>query len=60
MSKWLSLAHQIFQSCPATLRHAILLTDGQNGDLGTDWTRRSPSARGCSGVTAGVSAPTGR
>ena len=30
MSKWLRLAHQIFQSCPATLRHAILLTDGKN------------------------------
>jgi hypothetical protein len=30
MSAWLRLAHQMFQSCPATLRHAILLTDGQN------------------------------
>jgi hypothetical protein len=30
MSHWLRLAHEIFQSCPATLRHAILLTDGQN------------------------------
>jgi hypothetical protein len=30
MSTWLRLAHQMFQSCPATLRHAILLTDGQN------------------------------
>jgi len=30
MSGWLSLAHRTFQSCPATLRHAILLTDGEN------------------------------
>jgi hypothetical protein len=30
MSRWLRLAHEIFQSCPAALRHAILLTDGQN------------------------------
>jgi hypothetical protein len=30
MSTWLRLAHQMFQSYPATLRHAILLTDGQN------------------------------
>jgi hypothetical protein len=30
MSHWLVLASQLFKSCPATLRHAILLTDGQN------------------------------
>jgi hypothetical protein len=30
MSHWLRLACQMFQDCPATLRHAILLTDGQN------------------------------
>jgi hypothetical protein len=30
MSTWLRLAYQMFESCPATLRHAILLTDGQN------------------------------
>jgi hypothetical protein len=30
MSAWLRLAYQMFQSCPATLRHAILLTDGPN------------------------------
>jgi von Willebrand factor type A C-terminal domain/von Willebrand factor type A domain len=30
IGQWLRLAYQIFQSCPATLRHAILLTDGQN------------------------------
>jgi hypothetical protein len=30
MSGWLRLAHQMFQSCPASLRHAILLTDGEN------------------------------
>jgi hypothetical protein len=30
MSTWLRLAHELFTSCPATLRHAILLTDGQN------------------------------
>ena len=30
MSEWLRLAYRTFQSCPATLRHAILLTDGQN------------------------------
>ncbi len=32
ISRWLLLANQIFQSCPAPLRHAILLTDGQNGE----------------------------
>jgi hypothetical protein len=36
MSTWLRLAHQMFQSCPATLRHAILLTDGQN----REWRKR--------------------
>jgi hypothetical protein len=30
MSEWLGLANKMFQSCPATLRHAILLTDGEN------------------------------
>ena len=30
IGQWLLLAHQIFRSCPATLRHAILLTDGAN------------------------------
>jgi hypothetical protein len=34
ISPWLRLAYRIFQSCPATLRHAILLTDGKNGDFG--------------------------
>jgi hypothetical protein len=27
---WLELATQLFQGCPATQRHAILLTDGKN------------------------------
>ncbi|HEY3957429.1 MAG TPA: VWA domain-containing protein [Streptosporangiaceae bacterium] len=31
IGEWLRLAAQTFQSCPAALRHAILLTDGQNG-----------------------------
>jgi hypothetical protein len=30
IGQWLRLANQVFQSCPATLRHAILLTDGEN------------------------------
>jgi len=30
IGQWLRLANRIFQSCPATLRHAILLTDGAN------------------------------
>ena len=30
IGQWLRLASQIFQSSPATLRHAILLTDGKN------------------------------
>jgi hypothetical protein len=30
IGQWLRLAHRIFQSYPATLRHAILLTDGKN------------------------------
>src|ERR1700721_2774082 len=29
IGQWLRLAHRIFQSYPATLRHAILLTDGK-------------------------------
>jgi hypothetical protein len=32
IGQWLRLACRMFQSCPATLRHAILLTDGQNGE----------------------------
>ena len=30
IGQWLRLAYRIFQSYPATLRHAILLTDGKN------------------------------
>jgi hypothetical protein len=30
IGQWLGLAHHMFTSTPATLRHAILLTDGQN------------------------------
>ncbi len=30
IGQWLRLANQVFQGCPATLRHAILLTDGKN------------------------------
>ena len=30
IGQWLRLANQIFQGSPATLRHAILLTDGKN------------------------------
>jgi von Willebrand factor type A C-terminal domain/von Willebrand factor type A domain len=30
IGQWLRLAFRIFQSSPATLRHAILLTDGKN------------------------------
>jgi hypothetical protein len=30
IGQWLRLAHRIFESYPATLRHAILLTDGKN------------------------------
>jgi hypothetical protein len=30
IGRWLRLAGQIFQTSPATLRHAILLTDGKN------------------------------
>jgi len=30
IGQWLRLAHQVFQGSPATLRHAILLTDGKN------------------------------
>jgi hypothetical protein len=30
IGQWLTLARQIFGTCPATLRHAILLTDGKN------------------------------
>ena len=30
IGQWLRLAHEMFQSCPAVLRHAILLTDGKN------------------------------
>src|ERR1700760_680967 len=30
IGQWLRLAHQVFQTSPAALRHAILLTDGKN------------------------------
>jgi hypothetical protein len=30
IGQWLGLARQIFTACPASLRHAILLTDGKN------------------------------
>lgn len=30
IGQWLRQAHRIFRSCPAALRHAILLTDGKN------------------------------
>jgi hypothetical protein len=30
IGQWLRLAQEMFQSCPAVLRHAILLTDGKN------------------------------
>jgi hypothetical protein len=30
IGQWLRLAHRIFSASPATLRHAILLTDGKN------------------------------
>jgi len=30
IGQWLGLAHQMFTAHPATLRHAILLTDGKN------------------------------
>ncbi|MEP7022982.1 MAG: vWA domain-containing protein, partial [Actinomycetota bacterium] len=30
IGRWLELAHQMFRSHSATLRHAILLTDGKN------------------------------
>jgi hypothetical protein len=30
IGQWLRLARQIFGTCPAALRHAILLTDGKN------------------------------
>jgi hypothetical protein len=30
IGQWLRLARQVFSSCPAALRHAILLTDGKN------------------------------
>ena len=32
IGSWLRLAHQIFGTRPAALRHAILLTDGKNGE----------------------------
>lgn len=33
IGQWLRVAHQLFTSSPAALRHAILLTDGKNGEL---------------------------
>jgi hypothetical protein len=32
IGQWLRLAHQLFTTSPAALRHAILLTDGKNGE----------------------------
>jgi hypothetical protein len=36
IGQWLRLAHQIFTGHPDELRHAILLTDGKNGESGRD------------------------
>jgi hypothetical protein len=32
IGRWLTLANELFGSAPGTIRHAILLTDGQNGE----------------------------
>ena len=44
IGQWLRLAHRIFQSCPATLRHAILLTDGKNQHETPERARRGDRA----------------
>ena len=48
IGQWLRLARQIFQSSPATLRHAILLTDGKNQHETADELAAAISA--CEGV----------
>jgi hypothetical protein len=36
IGQWLRLAHQVFTAHPDELRHAILLTDGKNGESARD------------------------
>ena len=48
IGQWLRLARQIFQSSPAALRHAILLTDGKNQHETADELAAAISA--CEGV----------
>ncbi|HEY3870467.1 MAG TPA: VWA domain-containing protein [Actinocrinis sp.] len=58
MSRWLELARQTFDSHPAQLRHALLLTDGRNGDLRGEMDRALQDCQGvftcdCRGVGTG-------
>ncbi|HEY8544126.1 MAG TPA: VWA domain-containing protein [Acidimicrobiales bacterium] len=47
MSTWLQAAHQLFTASPADIRHAILLTDGENRE---DRWRLDEALRACAGV----------
>jgi hypothetical protein len=47
IGEWLRLAHQIFTAHPAALRHAILLTDGKNGQSSNELDK---AIRLCEGV----------
>ena len=48
MGTWLRLARQVFASSPASLRHAILLTDGRNEHESAD--QLSEAIAACEGV----------
>jgi hypothetical protein len=54
IGQWLRLAHHMFTSDPAALRHRT------STRRPSSWTRRSAGAKACSAVTAGVSARTGK
>ncbi len=61
IGQWLRLAHSMFRTHPAALRHAILLTDGQNEhETPEQLDEAIACARACSAATAAASAPTGR
>jgi von Willebrand factor type A C-terminal domain/von Willebrand factor type A domain len=48
IGRWLELARQTFEAYPAKLRHAILLTDGQNQDESPE--HLAAAVRQCEGV----------
>ena len=52
IGQWLGLARQIFTGDPATLRHAILLTDGKNQHEAPEQLAAAPGAAGIPAASA--------